>query len=116
LRLTREVRLYRFVCTIVKRVTFEWDEAKSEWTKEHRGFDFELAATVFLDSRRIEGRGKGRDGEARFYVIGEAVFGEILFVVYTWRHYENEGTNCRIVSARKAHRSERKRYTTIHEI
>ena len=37
------------VCTlIIGRRTFEWDEPKSEWTREKRGFDFEYAATVFL--------------------------------------------------------------------
>jgi len=41
-------------------MTFEWDEAKSEWTKENRGFDFEYAATVFLDPKRLEGAGYER--------------------------------------------------------
>jgi uncharacterized protein len=93
-------------------VNFEWDEAKSEWTKAERDIDFPYAATVFLDEARVEGEGRPKKGEARFYAIGQAAFGEILFVVYTWRHYENENV-CRIISARKAHKKERRRYPRL---
>jgi uncharacterized DUF497 family protein len=33
---------------------FEWDEAKSQWTLKERGFDFDHAARVFEDDRRLE--------------------------------------------------------------
>ena len=43
-------------------MTFEWDEAENEWTKEFRGFDFDYASTVFLDS--VSNRGPGsREGQ-----------------------------------------------------
>jgi uncharacterized protein len=68
-------------------MAFEWDEAKSEWTKAERGFDFDYASTVFLDENRVEVVGRKKEGEARYYTIGKAALGEILFVVFTWRHY-----------------------------
>ena len=71
-------------------MTFEWDEAKSAWTKAERGFDFSYASTVFADSDRFESQPYERGGEIRHYTIGNSTFGELLFVVFTWRHYENE--------------------------
>ena len=67
---------------------FEWDERKSEKTKAERGFDFEHAATVFADRYRIDGPGRTVRGEQRDSVIGSAVYGDILLVVYTWREHE----------------------------
>nr|WP_281167815.1 BrnT family toxin [Desulfotignum balticum] len=43
--------------------------------------------------------------EQRYITIGMDAFGRILVVVYTWR-----GDNIRIISARKAVRSEVKQY------
>jgi uncharacterized DUF497 family protein len=81
---------------------FEWDEAKSEWTRRHRGFDFERAARIFtspvqsiLDERRDY-------GEQRVIAIGEWE-GEVFVVVYTDR-----GETRRIISARHASRKERR--------
>jgi hypothetical protein len=93
-------------------VTFEWDEAKSEWTRTERGFDFDYASTIFMDEERVENGRRERNGEVRYFTIGKAVHGEILFVVFTWRYYENEKV-CRITSARQAHKTERKRYPQI---
>jgi uncharacterized DUF497 family protein len=93
-------------------MVFEWDEVKSEWTKSKRDLDFPYASTVFIDPERVEEEARSKKQEARFSVIGKAAFGEILFVVFTWRHYENEKV-CRIISARKASKKERSRYPRI---
>jgi uncharacterized DUF497 family protein len=93
-------------------MTFEWDEAKSEWTKASRDFDFDYASTVFCDSDRFESKPYQRGGEIRHYTIGKATFGELLFVVFTWRQFENEKV-CRIISARQAHKTERRRYPRL---
>lgn len=80
---------------------FEWDEAKSEWTRRHRSFDFERAAGIFaapvhaiIDERRDY-------GEQRMIALGESD-GEVFVVVYTDR-----GDVRRIISARRASRKER---------
>ncbi len=91
-------------------VTFEWNEAKSAPNKAERDFDY--AASVFLDGERVEGGGRPKDGEARYCTIGKAAFGEILFVAYTWRNYEDQ-QSCRIVSARKASKKEGLRYPRV---
>ena len=80
---------------------FEWDEAKSQWTRRNRGFDFERAARIFarpvqsiLDERHDY-------GEQRVIAIGETE-GEVLVIVYT----DRAGVR-RIISARRASRKER---------
>jgi uncharacterized DUF497 family protein len=87
---------------------FEWDEAKSEWTLAERGFDFAFASRAFSDELRVDGPTRTHKGEQRFRVIGR-VGDLILFVVYTWRLYEKENV-CRIISARKAGKKERRRH------
>jgi uncharacterized DUF497 family protein len=93
-------------------MNFEWDEAKSKRTEAARGLTFDYAAAVFLDPYRISAEARETDGEIRHYVIGQAPFGEILFVVYTWRHYEEEKV-CRMISARPARKKERERYSQV---
>lgn len=80
---------------------FEWDEAKSDWTAEHRGFGFNLAILIF-DGSTIERTDTRRDyGEDRIVAIGQAD-DLILTVTYTDR-----GDVRRIISARVANRKER---------
>lgn len=83
---------------------FEWDEAKSRWNLNERGFDFGFAARVF-EGDLLEYEDRRRHwGERRLVAIGK-VEGEALLVVYTWR-----GANRRIISARRASRRERDAY------
>lgn len=80
---------------------FEWDDEKSERTRQERGFGFDFAALVFLgltleilDARRPY-------GEERIKAIGEAD-GLVIVVIYTDRADAR-----RIISARQANRQER---------
>lgn len=82
----------------------EWDENKSDWNVEHRGFGFDFGADIFdRDYVQRESRGQGH-GEARFVAIG-LVDELIITVVWTPR-----GTKRRIISARPASRKERRIY------
>jgi uncharacterized DUF497 family protein len=83
---------------------FEWDEAKRQAHILKHGIDFVDAIEVFT-GRFIETEDRRRDyGERRFLATGEAQ-GETLRVIYTSR-----GTHCRIISARRARRNERRAY------
>jgi uncharacterized protein len=83
---------------------FEWDEHKSRWNREHRGFDFLFASRIFSGDF-VEQRDERRDyGETRMIAIG-TVENLLLTVVYTWR-----GDRRRIISARIADRKERHDY------
>ncbi len=87
---------------------FEWDEAKSDANYRDRGFDFAYAALIFAGPTLEMDDERFAYGERRIQVIGR-VEDEILFVVYTWRE-----KNRRIISARRASRSERDVYRQIY--
>ncbi len=83
---------------------FEWDDEKEQSNVEKHGVDFDTAVKVFFDPNRIEYYDKSHStDEDRFITIGFA--GKILFVVYTERK-----ENVRLISARVATNSERRRY------
>jgi uncharacterized DUF497 family protein len=91
---------------------FEWDENKDRKNREKHGFSFDDAAQVFLDENRIEAP-SSYPKEKRYTAIGRTLSSEILYIVFTWRTYENEEKNCRIISARKAGKKERRRYSRL---
>jgi len=84
---------------------FEWDEAKAASNRAKQGISFAAAVRAFADARRIDyDVSRGEDGEARRKVVG--LIGNRLYtVVYTIR-----GPACRVISARRANTSERRRY------
>ncbi len=83
---------------------FEWDDEKERSNVEKHGVDFDTALKVFFDPNRVEYYDKSHStDEDRFITIGFA--GKLLFVVYTERK-----ENIRLISARIATNSERRRY------
>lgn len=74
---------------------FEWDDEKAKQNLRTHGVDFADACHVFFDPSRLEDVDDLYDEEERFITIGD-VNGRI-----------------RLISARKATRSERKRYGAI---
>lgn len=81
---------------------FEWDEAKSEWNREHRGFGFEVVYAFDWEASKT--RISSRGDELRFYTIGMHE-GVPFTIIWTPR---SSGT--RIISVRRAHRKEAKKY------
>jgi uncharacterized protein len=89
---------------------FEWDEEKSRWNLENRGFDFLYAARIF-DGVVMEREDRRRDyGEARIVAVG-SVGPDVLTVVYTRR-----GETRRVISARAANRKERDEYRKVSSL
>jgi uncharacterized protein len=85
---------------------FEWDPFKAAANIAKHGIDFSLILRVFDDPAIVivpDPRDYG--GEVRHRAIG-AVDGSILVVCYTMR-----GHICRIISARRANRHERRAYS-----
>ena len=81
--------------------TFEWDDDKRRANLRDHGIDFEDARVV-IDGPTIVRR-SDRKGEVRYMVFGY-VEGEETVVICTLR-----GESCRIISARRARRDERKK-------
>ena len=83
---------------------YEWDSEKEAANIKKHGIDFDTAILVFEDDSRIEWYDEAHsDGEDRYNTIG--MVHDVLFVVYTER-----GERTRIISARLATKTERKRY------
>lgn len=94
---------------IINNIVFEWDEEKNKINIFKHNVDFNDAAKVFSDKNRIEWFDEYHsDNEDRYITIGRV--DEILFVVYTER--EN---STRLISARLANKSERKKYYACAE-
>lgn len=83
---------------------FEWDQRKASSNLRKHGVDFADAATVFEDERALTIE-DDRHGEDRFVTLALDAQGRLLAVAYTLR-----GDRIRIISARKATRSELSHY------
>lgn len=86
-------------------VDYEWDPAKARANAAKHGIRFADAVAVFDDGRALT-IDDSHPAERRFVTVGMDAFGRVLVVVYTWR-----GDAIRLISARKAARSERMRYS-----
>ena len=85
---------------------FEWDPAKAELNLKEHGVSFDEATTVFRDTLSITIADPDHsDSEDRFIDIGMSHRGQLLVVSYTERK-----DKIRIISARRATRTERKIY------
>lgn len=89
-------------------VRFDWDPQKARSNLAKHGVSFELAERVWDDPLHVIVPDRIEDGELRWHAIGmvEAVL--LLIVVHTYRGDEEQSV--RIIGARKATRSERRRY------
>ena len=85
----------------------EWDEAKRLKNLEKHGIDF-LRAFRLLAGQFVVFASE-RHGETRFRAVCREGLSYIT-IVYVMR-----GNVCRIISARRAHRSERRKYQAIHD-
>ena len=82
----------------------EWDNNKAASNLIKHKIDFEDAKNIFLDPNRLEREDKRDYDETRIQVIG-IVNQVVLFVVYAKRNGKN-----RIISARRANKSEQRQY------
>jgi uncharacterized DUF497 family protein len=82
----------------------EWDADKAAESLRKHGVDFADAATVLEDEAALTAPDDDPD-EERWVTQGMDALGRILVVVFTWRDDQ-----VRLISARKATRSERRHY------
>jgi uncharacterized protein len=90
-----------------------WDAAKAQTNMQKHGVTFDLAARVFLDPMRQSKQDRIEGGEERWQTVGQVNGMTLLLVAHT---IVEEGPDqslvevIRIISARRAVRSERKRF------
>lgn len=87
---------------------FEWDPAKARANRRKHGVSFEEATSVFVDDHALLiGDPDHSDSEDRFILLGASAEAGLLVVCHC--HREPDDT-IRIISARRATRTERQSY------
>lgn len=87
---------------------FEWDPRKASANLAKHGVSFEEAETVFLDDNALLIPDVGHSQEEeRFILLGMSLQFRTLVVVHCYRETAEV---IRIISVRRANRSERKQY------
>ena len=90
-----------------RQFQFEWDEDKAAANLRKHGVSFELASSIFADSRLLSVADlEHSEAEERWLSVGCAVNGAILSVVYVWQEIDQTITKIRLISARRATGSE----------
>jgi len=89
-------------------LSFEWDERKSLLNKKKHGLSFEEAKTAFIDENALLIHDPDHsEEENRFILLGLSARLRILVVCHAYRE---DDSVIRIISARKALRSEQEQY------
>ena len=92
----------------METINFEWDENKNKINKNKHGISFEEAKTVFCDEFAILFDDPDHsEEEERFLIIGTTNKEKICIVSHCYREKDSI---VRIISARKATKTERKIY------
>lgn len=92
----------------MSELQFEWDERKSRENELKHGVSFQEAQTAFSDDNALLISDPDHsDGEERFLLLGLSSALRNLVVCHCYRR---SGDVIRIISARKANRTERNRY------
>jgi uncharacterized protein len=86
-------------------VDIDYDPAKARSNLVKHGVSFEEAATALLDGEALVMEDPGAEGEHRWVLVGKSENGRLLTVVYAL-----PPGKVRLISARKATRSESKIY------
>ncbi len=93
---------------MMKEVRFEWDPVKAEANIRKHGVSFEEAVSVFYDEWAVEFYdNEHSEWEDRFLMLG--VSGNLRLLLVCHCHRLGESV-IRIISARKATRTEAKQY------
>lgn len=88
---------------------FEWDSHKEKINIEKHGVSFDQASYVFADPFALDiFDTRHSDEEDRWIILGKSLNETLLLVVHTFKNEDVELV--RIISARKATKSERKSY------
>ncbi|HVY81907.1 MAG TPA: BrnT family toxin [Steroidobacteraceae bacterium] len=89
----------------MKSREYEWDPVKARANLRKHDVSFASAALSLLDERALVRTDPDSNGEARYVAIGVDPLGHALVTVFTFR-----GERVRIISSRRATRSERRTY------
>jgi uncharacterized protein len=90
---------------------FEWDPAKARQNARRHRVTFEQGATVFLDPNALSLFDEQHsDEEERWLILGLDQTGVLLVISHTYHEEAENSARVRLISARKATKSETKQY------
>ncbi|MBK7519250.1 MAG: BrnT family toxin [Gammaproteobacteria bacterium] len=90
-------------------LVYQWDKRKASENRRKHGVSFEEGRSAFLDENaRLIPDPEHSDDESRFILLGLSVRLRVLVVVHCYRKNDEV---IRIISARKANRSETIQYS-----
>ncbi|MFZ5517680.1 MAG: BrnT family toxin [Candidatus Zhuqueibacterota bacterium] len=91
---------------------FEWDPIKAFKNKQKHKVSFERAAQIFLDPHAISIYDTEHSSaiEDRWITLGKDKNDVLLVIIHTFQETGEDQRTVRIISARKATKSERKQY------
>ena len=89
---------------------FDWDNNKERLNIRKHGYDFETAKEVFGDPFQVTSQDRFENGELRWQTIGFTKRGHLLLLVAHTTEDEEGYEHIRIISARKATKSEANYY------
>ena len=94
------------------RYVFDWDPQKAKTNvQKHRGISFDRATTIFRDPNMVSIFDDDHsENEDRWITLGVDSTGTLLVVIHTFETTAPKITKIRIISARKADRSETQTY------
>jgi uncharacterized DUF497 family protein len=93
----------------MSELTVEWNDRKASENQRKHGVSFQEAKSAFLDENaRLIPDPEHSDEEDRFILLGLSTQLRLLVICHCYRA---EGNVIRIISARKADRSERNHYS-----
>lgn len=90
---------------------FEWDPAKARQNARKHRITFERGATVFLDPNALSLFDEQHsEDEERWVTLGLDQTGALLVICHTYHEESENRARVRLISARKATKSETKQY------
>lgn len=105
---------YVFVVTSLRmKIRFEWDPVKADSNRRKHGVSFETALRIFADPFALTEQDRIEGGEQRWQTLGMVEGYFLLLVAHTIGSEDEDGQAVeviRIISARRANRTERRRY------
>ena len=90
------------------KLEIEWDSRKASWNQRKHGVSFDEARSAFLDENaRLMTDPEHSDDEERYVLLELSTKLRLLVVCHCYRKHDGV---IRIISARKADKSERSQY------
>jgi uncharacterized DUF497 family protein len=100
------------IYNVIMKISFIWDEEKNRSNRRKHGVSFEEAQSVFFDENAIQFfDSEHSKAEDRFIMLGMSFRLRMLVVCHCFRE---EDSVIRIISARKATKTEKRFYQRGH--